>query len=80
MRGRSGARPYQEAFHSIDDGEQAEKAKLRASVATPRWVRVEAFGASDTSTARPLSSVRNPGGRVTKIYKDIATEAGIALH
>ena len=24
--------------------------------------------------------VRNPGGLLTKIFKDIATEAGIALH
>jgi hypothetical protein len=30
--------------------------------------------------ARQLSSVRNPGGLLTKIFKDIATEAGIALH
>jgi hypothetical protein len=30
--------------------------------------------------ARQLSSIRNPGGRLTKIFKDIATEAGIALH
>ena len=29
--------------------------------------------------ARQLSSVRNPGGLLTKIFKDIATEAGIAL-
>ena len=30
--------------------------------------------------ARQLSSVRNLGGLLTKILKDIATEAGIALH
>ena len=30
--------------------------------------------------ARQLSSVRNPGGLLTKIFKDIATEAGTALH
>jgi hypothetical protein len=30
--------------------------------------------------ARQLSSIRSPGGRLTKIFKDIATEAGIALH
>jgi hypothetical protein len=29
--------------------------------------------------ARQLSSVRNPGGLLTKIFKDIAIEAGIAL-
>jgi hypothetical protein len=29
---------------------------------------------------RQLSSVRNPAGLLTKIFKDIATEAGIALH
>src|SRR5262249_45065503 len=30
--------------------------------------------------ARQLSEVRNPGGLLTKIFKDIAEEAGIALH
>ena len=30
--------------------------------------------------ARQLSSIRNPGGLLTKIFKDIAAEAGIALH
>jgi len=30
--------------------------------------------------ARQLSSVRNPGGLLTKIFKDIANEAGIGLH
>ena len=30
--------------------------------------------------ARQLSSVRNPGGLLTKIFKGIATEAGITLH
>jgi len=30
--------------------------------------------------ARQLSSIRNPGGLLTKIFKDIASEAGIALH
>jgi hypothetical protein len=30
--------------------------------------------------ARQLSSVRNPGGLLTKTFKDIASEAGIALH
>jgi hypothetical protein len=29
--------------------------------------------------ASQLSSIRNPGGLLTKIFKDIATEAGIAL-
>jgi hypothetical protein len=30
--------------------------------------------------ARQLWSVRNPGGLLTKIFKDTASEAGIALH
>jgi hypothetical protein len=30
--------------------------------------------------ARQLSSVRNPGGLLTTILKDIAIEAGFALH
>ena len=30
--------------------------------------------------ARQLSSIRNPGGLLTKIFKDIAIEAGITLH
>jgi hypothetical protein len=30
--------------------------------------------------ARQLSSVRNPRGLVTEIFKDIAIGAGIALH
>jgi hypothetical protein len=30
--------------------------------------------------ARQHSSARNPGGLLTKILKDSATEAGIALH
>ena len=30
--------------------------------------------------ARQLSSVRNPGGLLTKILKDIAIEADFALH
>ena len=30
--------------------------------------------------ARQLSSVRNAGGLLTKIFKNIATEAGIVLH
>jgi hypothetical protein len=29
---------------------------------------------------RQLSSVRNPGGLLTKVFKDFAIEAGIALH
>jgi hypothetical protein len=30
--------------------------------------------------ARQLSSVRNPGDLLTKVFKDIAIEAGIAIH
>jgi hypothetical protein len=30
--------------------------------------------------ARQFSSARNPGGLFTKIFKDIAIEAGFALH
>ena len=30
--------------------------------------------------ARQLSSVRNPGGLLTKVFKGIAIEAGIALY
>jgi hypothetical protein len=30
--------------------------------------------------APQLSSARNPSGLLTKIFKDITTEAGIALH
>jgi hypothetical protein len=37
-------------------------------------------GLGQLKEARQLSSVRNPGGLLTKIFKDIAIEAGIALH
>ena len=30
--------------------------------------------------ARQLNQIRNPGGLLTKIFKDLAKEAGIVLH
>jgi hypothetical protein len=35
---------------------------------------------SQLKEVRQLSSIRNPGGLLTKILKDIATEAGIVLN
>ena len=35
---------------------------------------------SQLKEVRQLSPIRNPSGLLTKIFKDIATEAGIALH